>query len=361
MKRLNKLNGAGNNRPSILIAAAVALMLLAPAMVLADVATGEVGAGGQQAGQAPRLCIKHRDIIIGTQSNPPGVNEFDYRTGMYAFTGEQIEYTVVVRDADGALDIGYVKALVDGHEEALASETSLHGHDDGAQPQPGCDGFGAFNPTTDKAFRILVSVEPQWYGEKELALAAYDSKGAATRATHTETWFFNPAIALSLSTSDGQPIRFEPMPYGADTSEERTVHSVNKIKVKNTAEGGVSMWMFIAGTDLYDPSGASKCPVTNYIAIEDCMWYRGWTGTQWTSWEGWVPMSKYDQNKGCDVYLCYGALPVPFPWGSSDAPMEAEYALTNQGTLEIEFKLTYPKPCIGSFTQGKIYIFGKAV
>jgi len=355
------INNPRANCLFILIAATVTLMFLVPAMTFADVATGEIGAGGQQTGQTQRLCINHRDVIIGTQSNPPGINEFDYRTGMYAFTGEQVEYTVVVRDADGAVDIGYVKALVDGHEEALASETNMHGHGDDAQLQTECDGFGAFNPATDKTFRILISVEPGWYGEKELALAAYDSKGVATRATHTETWFFNPAIGLSLTTSDGQPIRFEPMPYGADASEERTVHSTNKIKVKNTAEGGVNMWMFIAGTDLYDLSGASKCPVTNYIAIEDYMWYRGWSGTQWTSWEGWIPMSKYDQNKGCDVYLCYGALPVPFPWGNSDAPMEAEYALTNQGTLEIELKLTYPKPCIGSFTQGSIYIFGKVV
>jgi hypothetical protein len=35
--------------------------------------------------------------------------------------------------------------------------------------------------------------------------------------------------------------------------------------------------------------------------------------------------------------------------------------LTNQGTLEMEFKLQYPMPCIGTFDDGTIYVFGKAI
>ena len=148
------------------------------------------------------------------------------------------------------------------------------------------------------------------------------------------------------------------MPYGADTPEERTVHSLNRLKVKNTAEGGVNMWTYIAGTDLYDPNGASKCPTSNVLTIGN-MQYRGWSGTQWTSWEGWTTMSKYNQDDSCSVFgTCYGGLPVPH---SENQQKPLDHVLTNQGTLEVEFKLTYPMPCVGSFTQGSIMIFGKTI
>jgi len=342
----------------------VMALLAVSGFVLADVATGEVGAGAQPGDQVPKLCISHRDVIIGDDANPPGINPFDYRTSLYAFTGEQISYVVIVRDPNGALDTGFVKAIVGGQEEVLANPctTALC---DGYTAS--CDGMGKFNPLTDKAFHVLISVEPQWYGDTKVVLSAYNSMNQATEATHNENWFFNPAISISVTTSDGMPIHFEQMPYGADTPEERTVHSLNKIKVKNTAEGGVNMWMFVGGTDLYDPTGASKCPDTNYIGIEKpygvggahTMQYRGWSGTQWTSWDGWNDMWKYDQNQGCTIAKCYGATAVPY--GDASTPEYLQNVLTNQGTLEIEFKLTYPMPCIGTFSQGTIYVFGKAV
>jgi len=234
-----------------------------------------------------------------------------------------------------------------------------------------CDGLGVFNFETDKAFECTLTVEPDWYGDTEVVLAAYNSAGQSTEATHSENWFFNPAISIDVSTSDGLPIHFEEMPYGADSPEERTVHSLNKIRVKNTAEGGVNLWMFVAGTDLYDPSGASKCPDTNYIAIESnkfsdtitldhhLMQYRGWSGTQWQSWEGWADLYKYNQNADCSILSCYGATPAVLGTDGSFDPLA--HILTNQGTLELEFKLTYPMPCIGTFSQGSIYVFGKAV
>jgi hypothetical protein len=355
-------------------------LLAVSGFAFADVATGEIGAGAQPGDQVPRICIQHRDVCIGTCANPPGINDYDYRTGLYAFTGEQISYVVVVRDPNGALDIGFVKALVGGQEEVLGNPIE--------NPDfTTCDGMGDLHfgiEGTDKAFHVLISVEPQWYGDTKVVVAAYNSNNQVTEATHNENWFFNPAISISVTTSDGMPIHFEQLPYGADTPEERTVHSLNKIKVKNTAEGGVNMWMYVGGTDLYDPTGASKCPLTNYIGIEEdsglavnehglvphVMQYRGWSGTQWTSWEGWNNMYKYNQNDGCGftnknfdgVMSCYGATPVPYGDTGADAQVsQLENVLTNQGTLEIEFKLTYPMPCVGSFSQGTIYVFGKAV
>jgi len=557
--------------------------------VFADVAVGETGIGAQPGDQDPRICVEHREVLIGAGVDPVGINGLAYRTGMYAFAGERLEYTIVVRDPNGALDIGFPKIQVGedpylvypdwlelmtkGNGEAgwtesnsyvgdhsillgtngpdgTGNEGTIHipldmtlgeletlswlayvqqgyiphvdikldlngdgyytsGVDDGLvieydksttpsdQPigsmgyqynnwvqtfddkmteinndtiawlssgAPGpvggigyvsgtlaqwkdgtvssgvdentkilaleievddwivisnafidditingqvyllepetmggfypevlcnpvslsdsCNGMGTMNPLTDRAYVCHLTVEPQWDGEKEVKITAYNSAFEPTDGTHVETWFFNPALSMSVSTSDGQAIHFEEMPYGA-TGDLRTVHSLNRLKVKNTAEGGVNMWMYLAGTDLTDPSGASKCPTTNVLTI-DRMEYRGWSGTQWHSNEGWIEMGKYDQNAACDVISggfklgasdidndgrleavptqtlkCYGGLPVPYDINALDAALS--HVLTNQGNLEVEFKLTYPTPCVGSFTQGSLLVFGKAI
>lgn len=104
-------------------------------------------------------------------------------------------------------------------------------------------------------------------------------------------------------------------------------------------------------------------------------------------------MEKYDQNAQCDIVYppatttsststtvvtttifhtttteypiirdpCHGALPVPYPNTSDNIPDMLENILSNQGKIEVEFKLTYPMPCVGSFREGSIIVFGKAV
>ncbi|MEM5803968.1 MAG: hypothetical protein QW350_04530, partial [Candidatus Aenigmatarchaeota archaeon] len=148
------------------------------------------------------------------------------------------------------------------------------------------------------------------------------------------------------------------------------VHSLNRLQVRNTAEGGVNMWMYIAGTDLYDPNGASKCPTTNKIDVETYMQYRGWSGSQWQNDEGWQQMTEYNQNAQCvldpndwTVNTCYGGSPLTFARNGDFAqtPGPWDNVLTNGGLAEVEFKLTYPTPCIGTFTNGQIMVFGKAI
>jgi hypothetical protein len=373
-----------------LVLATLVLSTVIPAG-LADVAVGEGGVGAEPGDQDPRICVKHRDVHIGMDANPPGINPFDYRTGLYAFTGEQLELTVAVRDPNGALDIGFPKIRVGGAPEVLCNEIpfeeaisadkvcvkwacSYYGckcikwaDKDDWPWQDECDGMGDLNEETDRLYHCLMTVEPTCEGEREVKVTAYNSAFEPTDGTHVETWHFNPALSLSVKTSDGMPIHFEDMPYMADTPEERTVHSLNRLQVQNTAEGGVNMWMYLAGTDLFDPSGASKCPETNVLEIEKYMQYRGWTGTMWTSSEGWEYMGKYNQNDDCTIGSCfdgephcYGGKPVPYP-NTKNVFNPMENVLTNQGKLEVEFKLTYPMPCVGSFSHGSIMVFGKAI
>jgi len=338
--------------------------------VFADVAVGETGVGAEPGDQDPRICVKHREVTIGYDADPVGINALKYRTGMYAFAGEQIKFHIVVRDPNGALDIGFPKIRVAGAPEVLCNELSEWPTSENWNWNNNCDGMGPFNTLTDRRYECFLTVEPQWDGEKEVKITAYNSAFEPTDGTHVETWFFNPALSMSVSTSDGMAIHFEEMPYGANDVYERTVHSLNRLQVKNTAEGGVNMWMYLAGTDLYDPSGASKCPTTNVLDIKQ-MQYRGWSGTQWHSNEGWQVMGKYDQDAICQRVLgtytgnqlssltCYGGKPVPYDTNVDYA--WKSHLLTNQGNLEVEFKLTYPMPCVGTFSQGSLLVFGKAI
>jgi hypothetical protein len=119
---------------NVILSALVALMVLA-APALADVAVGEVGASASPGDQPPTICVYSRYVTIGEAAGV-GINPENYRTGLYAFTGEQIHYIVVVRDPNGALDIGFVKALVGGQEEVLANPYG--------ETIESCDGLGNF-------------------------------------------------------------------------------------------------------------------------------------------------------------------------------------------------------------------------
>ena len=350
----------------IALISVAAMFLFSGTCLAANPSVGEITVNATPGGQPPRICIDSRDMDIG---GGPSINIFDYRTSLYAFTGEQIEYIAVVRNPTGAVQIGFLKALINQNQQALGVEIPLASVSD-----RNCDGLGRLDPSTDKAFRITITVGSTWYNLTNVTLAVYDSNNTPTPATHSERWFFNPALSMKVNTSDGKAISFEQLPYGAETPEERTIHSLNKIQVTNDAEGGVNMWMFVAGTDIYSPGELSLCPTTNRIEImsrdfdgdgsneltHSLMQYRGWSGTQWPAGEGWEDMNKYDINDACVVWgTCYGGVPVPKGIYHGGTPLDN--VLTNRGTLEMEFKLTYPLPCFGSFTNGTIYVLGKAI
>jgi len=328
-----------------LLAGTILVVLLSANLVAADVAVGPVDVGAGPGDTDPKICVYERIV------KPDGINNCEYRAGQYAFAGEMIVYAVVVRDPNGVEDIGYVKVQIDGEPELLCNEKYVSPNS--------CDGLGSFDPETDKAFVCHLTVEPTWYADSTLTISVWNTVEERTDSTHSENWFFNPGIALDVSTSDGQPIHFE------DGGPGDWVHSLNHVKIKNIGEGGVNLWMYLAGTDLYGIEGAAKCPITNKLDIEN-MYFRGWSGTLGPQdppfdFDEWVPMSEYDENDGCDwaccgtpLKTCYGGKPVP-GW----SPMDN--VLTNQGMMEVEFKIEYPVPCVGTFDNGEILVFGKAI
>lgn len=333
-----------------LLAGIILAAMLSANLVVADVAVGPVNVGAGPGDSDPKICVFERKV------KPDGINDCEYRAGQYAFAGELIAFGIIVRDPNGVEDIGFAKIQIDGEPEVLCNLKEEWPDE--------CDGLGNFEENTDLAYVCHLTVEPTWYDYSTLTISVWNTVDERTDATHSETWFFNPGIALSVETTDELPIHFE------DAGPGEWAHSENHIKIMNVGEGGVNLWMYIAGTNLYGTDGAAKCPWSNVLEIEN-MWFRGWSGTLDPSdigicrredldFDCWRWMPEYDENDGCDMACdsykprCYGGKTLP-----GRHPMDN--VLTNGGLMEVEFKILYPVPCVGTFSNGEILIFGKAI
>lgn len=322
-----------------------------------------IGVNSRIENQKPRICIDKKDIIVAVGANSSAISPLDYRESPYAFAGEQIYFRLVVRDPDGSQDIQRVVLSLENEIGAVCSQIPL------AFINGDCNGFDIFQygygfMQTDKAFECVLTVDKDWHGNKELKIVVYDPYFKPSDATYSEKWFFNPKISVNVTTSDGRPINFGKIPYGTGRSL-KTAYSLNRLIVKNNAEGGARIWTFIAGKDFYQSSGSSLCSFGNILNMSN-MEYRGWTSVNPRSWPLWASMSKFDENGGCFIPIsgagrCYGGKPVPYPKTMDAIPDYKEYLLPSQGKLEVEFRMTYPASCGGSFIQPQIMIFSRAV
>jgi hypothetical protein len=285
------------------------------------------------------------------------------RADEYAFTGEQIYFRVAVRDLNGAQDIGYAFFTVDGMNEALCTEvTGTDGFTQGAyKNQIPAKPFtpAGINLPTDKVFNCILTVEPSWYGDSMINIKAMDLKGTVSDNGIAQTWFFNPAIMLELKTNDGAPsVEFE------DGYPGQTVMSTNKLMIENLAEGGVDLWAFIAADDLTDPShSAAMCPVSNVLDIEGLTYNGGIKyGMEFRCKIGaieddyWHWMTNKDTSRDCGSVNggCLGAQAI-----LNIAPNYN--IIKNQASAECQFRLTYPVPCIGDFTEGAFHVIVRAL
>jgi len=272
----------------------------------------------------------------------------EYRFEEYAFTGEQLMWRVVVRDLNGAQDISYAKFTVGGLTEALCTQILLTEKSNPDQIPAWETAPAGFNSTFDKAFMCRLTVEPQWAGQQSVNIDAYDQSGAVSTMSIAQSWFFNPAVSLILATNDGSPkITYEPGVPG------QTVMSTNKLVVTNNAAGGVDLWAFIAADDLTDPSNSGAlCPVSNVLDVDKKMEYRCKIGTFEN--DPWHLITNKDNTMQCGIGSCYNAQPL--------TPDIFKYSIIgNLKSAECQFRLTYPVPCIGNFSQGLIHIIVKAL
>src|SRR3989338_7140077 len=106
-------------------------------LALADTVETEVGVGANPGSLPPQICVLSRTVIVNPTllwADAPTINIFNVRISMYAFTGEQIETKIVVRDPNGALDIGTAFVGINGAAEVLCNPDSLPYMCDGLRP-----------------------------------------------------------------------------------------------------------------------------------------------------------------------------------------------------------------------------------
>ncbi len=343
-----------------------------------------------------QICVYQRNVTITPDeldADAPTINVLNLRAGSYAWNGEQMGWLVIIRDPDGAIDIGQAYINVDSSTEVVCNPVPLPEDDPATEMnESSCDGLrptgnsglgnGLLDPATDKAFHCLYTVEPT-DPDKDvtIAIGLRDARNQISESLYAERWRLNPSVGLNVVTSDGMPVTFEAAKPG------EFAHSMNRVFIENTGQR-VALWVFIAMTDLFDMDGAAKCPETNKIDAEgnsmneeDGVYYRARSGTLITNLigfagdnpaEGWAHITNPNQNFGCDFFtiiadgMCSGARPLfddtfllpPIPFPVTGWPNNV---LLPTGQAEVEFKIRYPEPCVGTFSSGQIFVYGKPV
>jgi len=234
------------------------------------------------------------------------------RTGNYAFQGEVLYYKVRVIDNNGASDIKSVKLLAGGNEKSLCSYI---------------DGTAT---ATSKDYECMFTVDDS-HGNTLIDVRAWDYAGAqGTISGGGTNWFLNPIISVDISTTT--PPDYLYFPSGEPGS---TVLSSNALTVTNNCEDGVTIRVYMSGTDMYGDDTA-MCPDSNVLSVDNLEYYVHNGAVTWTQ------MRRYDDNK-------------PFGNGRNIG------TLSHGASMQIDFRLTYPMPCIGTFTNGNIYFVVEAI
>ncbi len=324
--------------------------------------------------------ICQEDDSVGAQPNGFDLQmdgclelEDEWRFEEYAFTGENLNYVVLVRDCNGAEDISYAKLTVDGETEALCTEVTgdyiedaTHGGLFEGQVPAKCGGFATegLDKTYDKVYECTLTVEPSWYGPKSVNIDAYDQAGAASTMGIAQSWFFNPAVIIDVDTNDGADSIWYELPAGQNVVfPGQTTMSGNKLVVTNLAEGGVDLWAFIAATDFTDPThSGARCPVSNVMEAENALDFRCKIGT--FEDDEWDDMTNKVNTASCGPGSCYNALPLLYGYGettNSNLGASMPSIIGNLKSAECQFRLTVPDECTGTFTEGKLQVIVKAV
>jgi hypothetical protein len=302
-------------------------------------------------------------------------NEQDRRDN-YAFTGERIAELVVARDLDGAIAISHAILQVDGMDVAYCNEVdpedlsgTWKGHDISGilqeyPPQKSESTEAGFDPLYDKLFECFLTVTDDHDGMSAITVEVFDTVNDISAVTEDQMWFFNPEVSLDISLSEGSEVEFEEG-YAGDT-----VYSTNRLLLENAAEGGVDIAVWLGGTDLTSPDMAAKCPWSNVLDVEGV---DDWDGMQF----------RCNLDNGLYIEQCWQQiknknikLDCDEVWEGSDVCEFSHEAmclglnplfhgipnvLENGHEADCMFKLQYPVPCIGSFTDGNLIILMRAI
>ncbi|MFH1527138.1 MAG: hypothetical protein ABIG69_10900, partial [Bacteroidota bacterium] len=299
------------------------------------------------------------------------VSHFEYGSnidGWKEFDG--IEYSEVTSEAMQALSESYAQCSAgayvnfNGKKVYINSATNL-----------------LYDDQIDLVYLCVVEVESSWNEDDKIAVNATDRTGAEGQ-TLEELWDFNPALTVDVRTSDNNPLTFGTKLLDQNTPGVTSPNciqelnggledldpnngrdctkyfdlpdgkklcdvsfSTNKIIIEN--KGIVDLWPFIATTDFHNSQGMAICPFDNTLSANQFE-YRAIQGS-WDS--GWRVMPEYASNMACNGPTigdsCRGACRI-----TEGCPINI---LGPSQNIQMQLKIVWPTPCIGSFNEGSIY------
>jgi len=311
------------------------------------------------------------------------------RVNEYAFYGEKIAELVVARSPLGAELLTGANMVVEGavsqpmcndvtnDETKLTMSFDSNGKVNGAVWTPFTDpidvttelkdmppaySVGAsdgFNVVTDRVYQCIFTVSDEAYQEDgtPVYVEVYARGLDMPVQSQWQLWFFNPEIIIDVSLAqggEGASLEFETGVPG------QTVYATDTLLIKNCAEGGVDLMVWMAGRDLLATSSEAKCPDSQVLAISNVD-FRCKIGTLFN--DVWTPMPYYNSNLECisSDGKCKGAEPL-LEGSDNELPFE-DGLLANGHTAECWFRLTYPEPiCYGEFSaEQAVLIIARAI
>lgn len=287
-------------------------------------------------------------VLFDDNLGPFNSGDINERNGNYAFTGEQIMWTVLVWDKNGVpskindVYAGWVAQdngpLDPNAQVNCALGTQLNdgdnlasnGYDNVRRPGDQED-QEEFNSATMGIYECTLTIEPSCHGQNWLGVKAVDIDDLSGTMQEAESWFCNPTMSIDVSGS---------VSFGQLGPGERGSSTVS---VKNDAEdnSGLEVIFSISGTDFYDPSSSGAvCPVSNQL-----------------------PLGQFSYSA---VQGPHQVLDQTIPYGNkvtdSDPILGTPTVPTGPGVeLSLTLDLELPQPCNGQFTDGDIFLWAVAV
>lgn len=315
----------------------------------------------------PLLFLKESGgrVLFDDPYGPFANGDITQRNDNYAFTGEQIQWEVLLWDKNGVPEkindvfAGWVTQTngpLDPEQQVncqLGEQLddskllSEYGYSNVRRPNDQEPQL-YYNNATMGIYVCTLTIEPSCHGQKWMGVKVVDIDNLTGTMQEAESWFCNPAIDLTLSGEINFGL-LGPGEQGAST-----------FSVQNSAEpnSGVEVIVAISGTDFYDPSNSgAKCPITNSLALQgDGMTFT--TGFWYTAVMG--------ANIVGNKRIPYGngimdADPI-FSSGNGLNPTYTPLVPMSPGSeASITLHLGLPQPCNGQFTDGQLYLYALAI
>ena len=296
----------------------------------------------------------------------PGTNPsscLKEREQNYAFTGEQISWTVLVMDKNGINKVedvygtvGYDNQGAENPIEVNCVPIDKSGIAESCNARILEEKITEFNPLVMKYYKCTLTVEPDMSGDAWITVEATDLDGEVGTMAENEYWYLNPIIALTI---DGD-LAFDNVRPGTSSYSDTLL-------VGNDADygSGVRLEMYIAGTDFYDSSSSgAMCPSTNQLSLDNFRYFAtngyystmnvGGIGPFSADAEGYMGIphgERITQAKeiiGTEMY-------------KPSISNNIGNVLTPGSEMALTFRLDLPEPCNGDFDTGSIYFWGEAI